>query len=61
MSNVIPFKKPSPKQKAQGKTLCKNGFHKWEIWQQKQFDVKSGKLVTVMQCKRCGKRETRLS
>ena len=61
MSNVVAFRKPSLKQKAQGKTLCKNGFHKWEVWQQKQFDVNSGKLVTVMQCKRCGKKETRLT
>ena len=54
MGKVLPFKKPSPTDKAKGKTLCKHGFHKWEIWKRKQFDVKLGKLVTVYRCKRCG-------
>lgn len=54
MAKILKFKKPSLKEKHKGKTLCKNGFHKWEICQKKQFDVKSGKLVTVMKCKRCG-------
>jgi len=40
--------------KAKGKTLCKSGFHKWEIDKKKQFDVKSGKLVTVYRCSRGG-------
>ncbi len=53
MSKVIPFKKPKPTDKAKGRTLCKHGFHKWEIWKKKQFDVKAGKLVTVYRCKRC--------
>ncbi len=58
MSNVIQFKRPDPKkqakEKAKGKTLCKSGFHKWEVDKKKQFDVKSGKLVTVYRCIRCG-------
>jgi len=54
MSNVVPFKKPSLKEKAKGKTLCGRGFHKWEIDQTKQFDVKQGKLITVHRCRRCG-------
>jgi hypothetical protein len=58
MSNVIPFRKPKPMEKARGKTLCREGFHKWEIWQDKQFDVKMGKLVTIYVCKRCGERKT---
>lgn len=36
-----------------GKTLCLNGHHKWTIWQQKQFDSRSGRLVTVYRCERC--------
>lgn len=40
-------------EKHKGKTLCRNGFHKWEISQDKQFDSKQGKLVTVYRCKRC--------
>lgn len=33
--------------------MCAHGFHKWEVWQAKQFDVQQGKLVTVYRCKRC--------
>ena len=58
MSNVVPFRKPKPMEKARGKTMCREGFHKWIIWQDKQFDVKQGKLVTVYVCKRCGERKT---
>jgi len=54
MGDVIKFKKPSLKEKHKGKTLCKNGFHKWAVDQNKQFDVKSGKLVTIYKCSRCG-------
>ena len=64
MNNVIQFKRPDLKEqrKAQskGKTLCLNGFHKWKVWQKKQFDVKSGKLITVYKCDRCGKTKTQL-
>jgi hypothetical protein len=56
--NVIPFKRPSLKEKARGKTLCGRGFHKWAIDQKKQFDVKQGKLVTVYKCSRCGATKT---
>lgn len=54
MADIIPFKKPRPSDKHKGKTLCKSGFHKWEISREKQFDTKQGKLVTVYRCKRCG-------
>ena len=55
MGDVVPFKRPSAAEKHKGKSLCRSGFHKWEIVQEKQFDVKRGKLVTVSRCKRCGK------
>ncbi len=55
MSDVIPFRKPSLKEKHRGKTLCKHGHHKWQVDKAKQFDVKLGKLVTVYRCERCGK------
>ena len=55
MGDIIPFKRKSLKQKHKGKTLCQNGFHKWEVLKEKQFDVKQGKLVTVYKCSRCGK------
>ncbi|MDH5191707.1 MAG: hypothetical protein OEW89_10735 [Gammaproteobacteria bacterium] len=60
MGEIVKFNKPSAAQKNKGKTLCKRGFHKWEILQEKKFDVKQGKLVTVYQCTRCGKTKTNL-
>ncbi len=60
MGEVVPFKKPKAKEKHQGKTLCQNGFHKWQIVQEKRFDVKQGKLVTVYRCGRCGEMKTKV-
>jgi len=54
MGDVLQFKKRSLAEKYKGRTLCKNGFHKWRIIQEKQFDVKQGRLVTLFQCSRCG-------
>jgi len=55
MADIIPFRKKKLSEQHRGKTLCKNGFHKWEVVREQQFDVKSGKLVTVFKCRRCGK------
>ncbi len=60
MGDVIPFRQLSKKPKGEGRTLCKSGFHKWEIDQKKQFDVKQGKLVTIERCVRCGETKTLL-
>ena len=46
--------------RARGRTLCGRGFHKWAVDQKKQFDVREGKLVTVLRCARCGATKTRL-
>ncbi|MGB5306250.1 MAG: hypothetical protein WBN51_01905 [Gammaproteobacteria bacterium] len=54
MGDVIRFKKPKAAVKAQGKTLCRSGFHKWLVSTEQQFDVKQGRLVTVYRCSRCG-------
>ncbi|WP_236984006.1 hypothetical protein [Marinagarivorans cellulosilyticus] len=54
MSNILEFKRPKPSDKHKGKTLCKNGFHKWKVVTEKKFDVKQGKLVTLYRCSRCG-------
>ena len=59
MTNVVPFKRPQPS-KPKGSTLCKEGHHKWKIMQEKQFDSKQGKLVTIYRCVRCKKQKTRL-
>ena len=58
MADILTFKKKKLSEKHKGKTLCKNGFHKWEVIKQNQFDVKQGKLVTVYKCKRCGKQKS---
>ncbi len=49
MGNVLAFKKPV----AASKGMCRHGFHRWLIVQEKQFDVQQGKLVTVWRCERC--------
>ncbi len=54
MADILPFKRPSPKQKHKGKTLCRSGFHKWQVVTGQQFDVKQGRLVTRYKCQRCG-------
>jgi hypothetical protein len=54
VADILPFRKPDLKQKAKAKTLCGNGLHKWRIMQEKQFDVRMGRLVTVYRCSRCG-------
>jgi hypothetical protein len=58
MGDVVRFKKPSLKKKAEGKTLCARGFHKWVVDKEKQFDVKQGRLITIHRCQRCGKTRT---
>ncbi len=57
MGDVLPFRKV--KQKRKGNTLCRQGHHKWQIVQEKQFDVKSGKLVTLLRCCYCQQRKTK--
>jgi hypothetical protein len=54
MGDVITFKKPKASDKHRGKTLCKSGFHKWEVVKGNPFDVKQGKMVTRYRCARCG-------
>lgn len=54
MGDVIKFKRPKLSEKHKGKSLCKSGFHKWEVLAEKPFDVKQGKLLSVYKCVRCG-------
>ncbi|MDG2046327.1 MAG: hypothetical protein P8J79_03845 [Halioglobus sp.] len=60
MADVIPFRKPSLKEKRKGNILCRQGHHKWELDKAKQFDVKQGKLVTLYRCVRCRKQKVTL-
>ncbi len=57
MGDVVAFKRPTAAQKHKGKTLCRSGFHKWQVITEKKFDVKQGKLVTAYQCSRCGEKK----
>ncbi len=57
MAVILPFKRPSPAEKHKGKTLCREGFHKWTVVNEKKFDVKQGKLITLYECQRCGKQK----
>jgi hypothetical protein len=59
MGDVIRFRKPKAAEKARGKTLCREGFHRWVITKDKQFDVRQGRLVTVYRCSRCGAQQTK--
>lgn len=59
MAEVIPFRKQSLKDKHKGNTLCRHGHHKWAVDKEKQFNVKEGKLVTVYNCTRCGRKKVR--
>lgn len=58
MGDVIRFRKPKAADKHRGKGLCRSGFHKWTIVQEKPFDVRQGKLVTLYRCRRCGATRT---
>ena len=55
MGEVVQFKRPSVAERHKGNTLCRSGFHKWKVVNDKKFDVKLGKLITVFQCTRCAK------
>jgi hypothetical protein len=59
MGEVIKFRKRSTTE-GQGNTLCRSGFHKWKVVTEKRFDVRQGRLVTVLRCERCGKEKTEL-
>jgi hypothetical protein len=58
MGEIVRFKSARPQARHQGKTLCRSGFHKWEIVNDRPFDVKAGRLVTGYRCKRCGATRT---
>ncbi|MGH1469647.1 MAG: hypothetical protein ACRBCS_00530 [Cellvibrionaceae bacterium] len=58
MGDVLPFKKKKLSEKFKGKSLCRDGFHKWQVVKDNQFDSKQGKLVTLYRCIRCDKEKT---
>ncbi|AFU98177.1 hypothetical protein [Simiduia agarivorans] len=58
MGDVVPFKRPKLKDKFKGRSLCREGFHRWVVVKESQFDVKQGRLVTLLRCERCGQGKT---
>jgi len=59
MGEILPFRKPKASERHRGKTLCRNGHHKWVVDKTQVFDVKLGRLVTRYRCARCGQIKTR--
>lgn len=59
MGNILTFKKRRLSEKHKGKSLCREGFHKWQPDKSQSFDVKQGKLITRYRCTRCGKTRTK--
>jgi hypothetical protein len=59
VADVLPFKRPSAKDRHKGKSLCRHGHHKWQVDKARQFDVKQGRLVTRYRCARCGKEKVK--
>ncbi|ARN73564.1 hypothetical protein [Oceanicoccus sagamiensis] len=57
MADILPFKAPNNNSAKKASTLCRQGHHKWVIVTSQKFDVKQGRLVTVSECRRCGKRK----
>lgn len=60
MGEVLQFKRKTAWQKHKGRSLCRDGFHKWKVVTNQQFDVKLGRLVTKLVCERCGKEKIEL-
>lgn len=60
MGTVIKLK-AIRRQRAEHKTLCRSGFHKWKPVAEGRFDVKQGKLLTAERCTHCGQTRTRLT
>ena len=58
-NNVISIRSVK-RRKAEEKTFCDAGFHKWKSVADSKFDVKQGKLVTPQKCTRCGKERLKL-
>jgi len=58
MTNVVKLQ-TARQTRADRKTLCRSGFHKWQVVTEGRFDVKQGKLLTAEVCGRCGEKRVR--
>ena len=58
MTNVLRLR-DLRQRRADRQTLCRAGFHKWQILTGGRFDVKQGKLLTAEVCTRCGEKRVK--
>ena len=58
MSHVVKLQ-AARRARADRKTLCRSGFHKWRVETEGRFDVKQGKLLTAERCTCCGEKRVR--
>ena len=57
--NVVPLRRRQRRRKkSEGDTLCRAGRHRWEVVAESKFDVRQGRLVTLLRCSRCGHERT---
>lgn len=57
--NVVPLRRRQRRRKkSEGDTLCRAGRHRWEVVTESKFDVRQGRLVTLLRCSRCGHERT---
>ncbi len=59
--NLANVRREKRQSKADGLTLCRSGFHKWQVVPGQRFDVKQGKLVTTERCSRCNEERNGLT
>ena len=57
-TNVIKLR-DARQTRAHRQTLCRAGFHKWQVETAGRFDVKQGRLLTVERCPRCGEQRVK--
>jgi len=55
VADILPFRRPAPRDRHRGNTLCRHGHHRWRVDSAQRFDVKQGRLVTLYRCERCDK------
>ena len=58
MSHVVKLQ-AARRVRADRKTLCRSGFHRWQVQANARFDVKQGKLLSAEVCTRCGEKRVR--
>ncbi len=61
MADILEFKRPKASERHRGATLCRHNHHKWAPVKETRFDVKLGRLVTLVRCVRCGLTRVRAS